>query len=113
MMVEEPDASHHPMLQARLADLYLRLGHMRTNRFMLETHSPYIVQGLLRRIRQTFNREAADPEYQIRPSDISIVYVQPEPEGTRTKVIGVSEDGFLLDQIPDGFLYKQAELRFG
>jgi hypothetical protein len=113
MMVEEPDASHHPMLQARLADLYLHLAHARSNRFLLETHSPYIVQGLLRRVRQTFHKEEIAPEYQLKPADISIVYVQPEEEGTRMKVIGVSEDGFLLDQIPDGFLYKQAELRFG
>lgn len=113
LMVEEPDASHHPMVQARLADIYLQLAQRRGNCFLLETHSPYIVQGLLKRVKRTFHREETDATLQLRAEDVSIVYVLPEDDGSQMRTIRISDDGFLTDQIPDGFLSRQSELRFG
>lgn len=109
-----------------------------SNRTMLiETHSEHLLLRLLRRVRETNVRnskkyewrqssmpplhremsEAAirDAEYQdskdhqLTPDDLSVIYVQPTPEGVKFTPLAVTNDGDFNAPWPEGFFDERVE----
>lgn len=104
--VEQPEIHLHPRLQAHLADFLIstsvRAESERSpnerpynNQWIIETHSESLMLRLQRRIKEGV----------IRPSDVSVVYVEPSQNGTGSKVhhLALDDDGEFIDEWPDGF----------
>ncbi len=111
------------------------------NRTMLiETHSEHLLLRLLRRVRETnvrnskkhewrqssmspLHREMSEAairdaenqdskDHQLTPDDLSIVYVQPTPEGVKFTPLAVTNDGDFNAPWPEGFFDERVEELF-
>jgi hypothetical protein len=101
--IEQPELHLHPALQAKLADLFVAMAKLSRDenlsvRFMLETHSPTIIE----RIGQLIDNAGISPE------DVQVVLFEPDEErpGSNTSIVKVKSfdsDGVLRDW-PFGFL---------
>lgn len=110
LAMEQPEIHLHPALQAELADVFIEsaLGENK-NRFLLETHSEHLILRILRRIRESRNSE--NPT--IKPSDISVLYVEPSSDGAEVYEIEISDDGQILSPWPGGFFPERMKEMFG
>ena len=103
--VEEPETNLHPRLQANISDLMIdTIGdeHGKRKRWIVETHSELLVRRIQTRIAQG----------DISPSDISVLYVDPDCddyEGSAIRQLRLGEDGSWLDEWPDGFFEEGYE----
>lgn len=107
--IEQPEIHLHPALQAELADVFIEsaMGE-RKNTFLLETHSEHLILRILRRIRETAEGSLPPGRHPIRPGDVSVMYVDTQPGGTRVVPIEVTSDGDFKTSWPDGFFAERA-----
>ena len=83
----------------------------KSNRTLLiETHSEHLLLRLLRRVRETTEREQT--EHPLTPDDLSVIYVQSTPEGVEFTPISVTEDGDFEVLWPEGFFDERVEELF-
>jgi len=73
LLIQQPEVHLHPRAQAQLGTLLMRLAESQNKRFVVETHSDYLVD----RIRM----EVRDDEA-ISPDDAQILYFQREEDGS-------------------------------
>ena len=101
--IEQPEVHVHPRLQADLGDLLAEaIKEPRQNRFIIETHSEHLILRLQRLVRKK----------EIKPEDVSVVYVSRGPEGAKAERLRLDEDGDFIDEWPSGFfLERLRELR--
>ncbi len=97
LCVEQPEIHLHPRLQAELADLMIANSEGRGEKqWIVETHSELLILRIQRRIR----------EGKLDPSAVSVLYVDPNPEGESGSTITplrLDENGDFMDDWPDGF----------
>ncbi len=97
LCVEQPEIHLHPRLQAHLADLMIaNIAGRGQKQWIVETHSELLILRLQRRIR----------EGTLDPSDVSILYVDPnapETEGSAIYRLRLNDKGDFVDEWPDGF----------
>ena len=105
--VEQPELHIHPRFQVELADVFLRAKQKHS--FLIETHSEHIILRLLKRIRQTTDKELPENNQPVEEEDVSIVYLEPTENGVVTKRIRVDEDGEFVDRWPQGFFVERRE----
>lgn len=99
--IEEPEVHLHPMYQSLLADLFVEAYQKFNTRFIIETHSEYLIRKLQVLV--------ADKENALAPNDISLNYVEKDENGVSTnRKIDVLEDGGLSDTFGSGF-YDEAD----
>ena len=99
--IEQPEVHVHPKLQADLGDL-LAEAITRGNQFIIETHSEHLILRLQRLVR----------EKEIKPEDVSVIYVSRGPEGAKSQRLRIDEEGDFIDKWPDGFFPERLrELR--
>ena len=92
--IEQPEAQVHPRLQADLGSLFAEcIKPPFENRFMIETHSEHILLRLQRHIR----------DGSLRAEDVSVIYVQPNAQGTKCLPLRLDSKGDFVDEWPDGF----------
>jgi hypothetical protein len=113
IMMEQPELHLHPRLQAELGDLFTRsaLGDRR-NTFLLETHSEHLILRIMRRMRDTSRGTLPEGIPPVRPEDVSVIFVQPTPEGSIPLVMDLDEEGQLLTAWPNGFFEEGFHERF-
>jgi hypothetical protein len=115
VVIEQPELHLHPAIQARLGDLFIN-GALEDagNRFILESHSEHLMLRLLRRIRETSERDEGYPSYlaELKPEHVSVYYVQSAGGKTEMVPLRISEDGDFLDRWPNGFFDERAEELF-
>ena len=101
--IEQPEVHVHPKLQADLGDLLAEaIQKPRHNQFIIETHSEHLVLRLQRLVR----------EKEIKPEDVSVIYVSRGPEGAKSQRLRLDEEGDFIDEWPDGFFPERLrELR--
>ena len=104
LAIEQPEIHLHPSLQAELADVFIEsaLGE-RKNTFLLETHSEHLILRILRRVRETTAGTLPAGMPPVRPEDVSVVYVQPGPNGSEIIELPVTPDGDFGRPWPGGF----------
>jgi predicted ATPase len=109
LAIEQPEIHLHPKLQAELGDVFVEsaLGE-RHNTLLLETHSEHVILRILRRIRDTAEGSIAPGTPGIRPSDVSLLYVQPDGTASRVIQIGITEEGEFSERWPNGFFAERA-----
>jgi predicted ATPase len=83
LFVAQPEIHLHPSVQASLADYFVKQISEKKKRYIVETHSEY----LLNRIR------LAIVQGQLKPSDISVYYFDNTEAGTETCEIQFTENG--------------------
>ena len=112
LLIEQPELHLHPALQKEMGDLFIRsaLGENQ-NTFIIETHSEHLILRLLRRVRETTDRELPEGIPPIKPGDLSVLYVEPDEHGGSSEVIHipVTEDGEFERPWPRGFFHERAE----
>jgi predicted ATPase len=110
-LVEQPEIHVHPAVQVSLGDLFIEAvtneGSRRT--FLVETHSEHLILRLLRRIRETTEKELAEGAPAFAEDRLSVLYVETTPEGVRVRRLRVDEHGEFIDQWPKGFFAERME----
>ena len=94
--IEEPEQNLHPAFQSKLAELFTYLLKKYAFKFLIETHSEYII----RKIQVLVKSKKIDP------SSINISYF--DEDGIRK--IDLDEDGILQDDFGKGFYDEAAKL---
>ncbi|MYA70749.1 AAA family ATPase [Candidatus Poribacteria bacterium] len=96
--IEQPEVHVHPKLQADLGDLLAEaIKEPRQNRFIIETHSEHLILRLQRLVRKK----------EIKPEDISVIYVSRRPEGAKAERLHLDEAGDFIDEWPNGFFLER------
>jgi len=96
--IEQPEVHVHPKLQADLGDLLAEaIKEPRQNRFIIETHSEHLILRLQRLVRKK----------EIKPEDVSVIYVSRGPEGAKAERLHLDEDGDFIDEWPNGFFTER------
>jgi predicted ATPase len=121
IMVEQPEVHLHPKQQAKLAELciYGAMGE-RNNKFILETHSEFFLNKLMRKVGRTGTgnpekNPTDDMLLEITPDDVGIYYVrrskpvQEEEEQSKAEKMDLNKDGALKKSWPEGFFGELAE----
>lgn len=107
--IEQPEVHVHPRLQADLGDLLIAaIQEPRSHRFIVETHSEHLILRLLRRIRETEEKELPAGHPGLRPSDISVIYLERGEDGTVAHRLRVDDTGEFVDKWPRGFFEERA-----
>lgn len=107
---EQPELHVHPRIQVGIGDLLTQANKQTT--FLIETHSEHLILRILRRIRETSEHELPDGLQPISPADVSIVYMEPDAAGVRTRHIDVDHKGEFTSRWPDGFFAERGEELF-
>ena len=115
IFIEQPELHIHPRLQANLADMFAWSIGARGNQLVVETHSEHLILRLMRRVRESKDRKfdawpkdlsKACPEG-IRPSDLSVLYVEAGEEGSQVIDLPVTADGDFDRPWPSGFFTER------
>ena len=117
--VEQPEIHIHPALQAELGDVFIEsaLGENK-NTFLLETHSEHLILRILRRIRESTEKDFSDWSEElknacgpdgIRPEDVAVLYVQPGENGSEVIELPITPDGDFTRPWPSGFFTERAK----
>lgn len=94
-LLQQPEVHLHPKAQAELGTFFTKLVNKNKLRFVIETHSDYIID----RIRSDIRRDTVD---HISPDDLSILYFQRKGNEVIIHEIKVDENGNLLN-VPKGY----------
>jgi len=107
--LEQPELHLHPRQQAALGDALICGMTAAPNRVLLiETHSEHLILRLLRRIRETSSNEAIETT-QLRPSQITVVYIQPQGTNAVVTALPISDDGDFTQLWPNGFFAERVK----
>lgn len=97
VLIEEPETNLHPALQSKLADMFMDAVKTFNIRFVIETHSEYLIRKL----------QYLTGKGDIKPEQTVIYYFYPPtevPEGEQqVKKINIQQDGSLTDDFGTGF----------
>ena len=93
--IEQPEVHVHPKLQADLGALLAEviINEPHQKQFIVETHSEHLILRLQRLVRKK----------EIKPEDVSVIYVSRGPEGAKAERLRLDEDGDFIDDWPGGF----------
>lgn len=112
LAVEQPEIHLHPALQADLGDVLIHaaLG-AGGNRCVIETHSEHILLRIMRRMRETAQGKNKNLP-PVRPTDVSLLFVQRYEGRSAALEIRLDDEGMLLDPWPGGFFEEGFRERF-
>ncbi len=79
------------------------------NKFIIETHSEHLMLRILRRIRETTDKELPEGYPPISPDQVSVLYVQPSKTGAEIIHIPVTKDGEFGRPWPQGFFAERVK----
>ena len=91
-ILQQPEVHLHPRGQAALGTFFVESVTQRKNRFLIETHSDFIVD----RVRISVRKQL------IKPSDVSILYFEPQNNHVNVHSITLDQYGNLMD-VPPGY----------
>ena len=91
-LLQQPEVHLHPRGQAALASLFVEASRKSGNRFLVETHSDYIIDRIRISVRKRL----------LKPDDVSILYFEPKGAAVTIHNLTLDEDGNLQDA-PAGY----------
>ncbi|MBI1945021.1 MAG: AAA family ATPase [Deltaproteobacteria bacterium] len=103
-LIEQPEIHVHPAVQVGLGDLFID-AVIRDGRraFLVETHSEHLILRMLRRIRETTEKELAEGAPHFSQDKLSVLYIEATADGMQVRRLRVDERGAFLDPWPKGF----------
>ena len=104
-LLQQPEVHLHPRGQAELAGLFARVVKKGRNRFLIETHSDYIVDRLRILVRRKL----------LRPNDVSIIFFEPKRNAAKMHNITLDKFGNLKNAPPSyrSFFLKETDRLLG
>jgi len=93
LLMQQPEVHLHPRAQAELGTFLAHLVRTRRNRFIVETHSDYLVNRVRLDIR--------DKKW-LKPEDVCLLYCERAGAGVKVQEIHIDDQGNLLDA-PAGY----------
>lgn len=110
-LVEQPEIHIHPAMQVGLGDLFIDAATRDRGRrtMLVETHSEHLILRILRRIRETTEKELRDGEPGFSADKLSVLYVESGSDGVRIRRLQVDERGEFKDRWPKGFFAERME----
>ena len=84
-LLQQPEVHLHPRGQAELASFFIEAFKKRGNRFLIETHSDYIVDRVRIAVRQGA----------VKPDDVVILYFEPKGNAVKIHSMSLDADGNL------------------
>lgn len=100
IIIEEPETHIHPKAQAKLADLFVGCANSDNKKFMIETHSIFLVTQL----------QILIASGEISAEDVKVYYFDQDSEGTKITNMVLTENGQFEDEWPSGFFDIHYEL---
>lgn len=102
-LMQQPEVHLHPKAQAELGSFFVEMVKSRRQRFMIETHSDYILDRVRMEVRAG----------RIDSGDVAIVFLEREAHGVKAHNLNVDQQGNITDQ-PDNYrqFFLEEELRF-
>jgi predicted ATPase len=94
LLVQQPEVHLHPQAQAALGSFMATSAGNGAARYVVETHSDYIVDRVAMAIR--------DPNHSLRASDVSLLFFEAEESGVRVHSLTFSATGDVVDP-PSGY----------
>ena len=91
-LLQQPEVHLHPRGQAELASLFIESCKKRGNRFLVETHSDYIVDRVRILVRKG----------KLEAGDVSVLYFEPKGNAVTIHNMTLDQDGNLVDA-PEGY----------
>ncbi len=104
-LLQQPEVHLHPRAQAELGSLFGALTQTKRQRFVIETHSDYLVD----RVRM----DVRDGKNGLRPEDVSLLYFERKKGEVEIAPIKIDDQGNLVDP-PPGYrrFFLEEERRF-
>lgn len=116
LSIEEPECHIHPKLQAELGDIVIQTSlRSSSTRTYIETHSEHLILRILRRIRETTEKDFDDwpdalkkacPDG-IKPDDVAVLYVEPGENGAIILEMPLDANGEFTRDWPHGFFEER------
>ena len=104
-LLQQPEVHLHPRGQAELASLFVQAFKQSGNRFLIETHSDYIIDRVRISVRKGL----------LKPDDVSVLYFEPRGSAVAIHDMSLDEHGNLLGA-PGGyrdFFVKESDKLLG
>jgi predicted ATPase len=115
LAIEQPELHIHPAIQVGIGDLLINAIQANPEglptagkTLLIETHSEHILLRLLRRIRETTEKELPPGVVGLTAEDLSVIYVEGDEQGVRFRALDVDKHGEFRDQWPHGFFEERA-----
>lgn len=110
LAIEQPELHVHPALQVGLGDLFIDsvTRESTRRRLLIETHSEHLILRLLRRIRETTERELPERAPAFSEDRLCVTYVESTPAGVQFRRLRVDDHGEFIDRWPAGFFAERA-----
>ena len=104
-LLQQPEVHLHPRGQAELASLFASIAQKRGCRFLIETHSDYIIDRMRILVRQGILKE----------SDVSIIFFEPQHNSVAIHNISLDKYGNLQNAPPSyrDFFLKETDRLLG
>lgn len=106
ILIEEPETNLHPRLQSLLTDLFLEAFQEHGVRFIVETHSEYVLRRSQVLVKEgkdrykTFSTSYLDSETNLSNSSFEVYYFDEEKGPYK---MGYREDGVFVNEFGSGF----------
>jgi predicted ATPase len=81
--------------------------HVSDDQAIIETHSEHLLLRILRRIRETTNKELPEGAPAMNPDGVAVYYFKSSPQGIEANRLRINEEGEFLDPWPDGFFEER------
>jgi predicted ATPase len=101
-LMQQPEVHLHPRAQAELGNFVVRLWKSRGHRFVIETHSDYLVDRVRMEVRNGT----------VPPQEVSLLFLERFGASGTIHAVGLTTDGRPVDQ-PDSYraFFLEEELR--
>ncbi len=93
LIIEEPETHIHPNAQSKLADLFVDCAKNQDKKFIIETHSIFLITQLQILVAQG----------RISPRDVKVYYFLQDGEGSKIMDMKLTEKGQFQEEWPSGF----------
>lgn len=100
IIVEEPETHIHPKAQAKLSDLFVSCAQNDNKKFLIETHSIFLITEL----------QILVASKKIDANDVKVYFFDQDREGTKIKNMVLAENGQFEEEWPSGFFDIHYEL---
>lgn len=108
IIIEEPEQNLHPMLQSKLADLFYALNAEYGYRFIIETHSEYIIRKTQVIVKENFN----DKKRPLKENPFKVFYFNSSDSEKPYYEIIYQKDGSFSNDFGKGFFDEASNLAF-
>ena len=108
VIIEEPEQNLHPMLQSKLADLLFRLNEDYGYRFIIETHSEYLIRKTQVIVKENFN----DIKRPLSENPFKVYYFNSTSSDKPYYEIVYQNDGNFSNDFGKGFFDEASKLSF-